>query len=109
MWDSSARSVRSRSCSAAGSRTALFRGRLRRVRHRGLRLAGLALLATAFVRLPLRPAVFEYHVRSATRIWNWYLYAYALVTICLMAGGRLLAPPRHLVADISAPAILYSL
>ncbi len=80
-----------------------------RVPHRGLQLAGVALLATAFVRLALNPAVFEYHARSATPIWNWYLYAYGIVTLCLMAGGRLLTPPRHPLADVNAPAILYGL
>jgi len=64
--------------------------------HPRLRDAGLGLLAIAFVRLALNPAVFDYHPRSPTRIWNWYLYTYGIVTVCLFLGARLLAPPRHL-------------
>jgi uncharacterized membrane protein len=65
-----------------------------RVPHRGLRLVGSALLAMAFVRLALNPAVLEYHKRSGTRIWNWYLYAYGITSFCLLAGAR-----RHGEAD----------
>ena len=65
-----------------------------RVPHRGLRLVGVALLGAAFVRLALNPAVFEYHKRSASRIWNWYLYAYGITTVCLLAGARIFSEPR---------------
>jgi uncharacterized membrane protein len=80
-----------------------------RVPHPGLRLTGIALLVTAFVRLAVNPAVLEYHVRSATPIFNWYLYTYGLVTAALFVGTRLLAPPRHLVLESNAQAILGSL
>ena len=60
-----------------------------RVPHPGLRLTGVGLLAAAFVRLALNPAVLEYHPRAATPIFNWYLYAYGIVTVCLFAGARL--------------------
>ena len=66
----------------------------RRVPHPGLRATGVVLLMIAFVRLALNPAVLEYHRNTHTRVFNWYLYAYGVVTICLMAGARLLAPPR---------------
>src|SRR6185503_19101806 len=46
---------------------------------------------------------------AATRVFNWYLYAYGIVTICLMAGARLLAPPNHLVWRRNLPPVLYSL
>ena len=52
------------------------------------------------------PAVLEYHRRSATPILNWYLYAYGIVTVCLFFGGRLLAPPRNIVAGSNVPPIL---
>ena len=80
-----------------------------RVPHAGLRLAGAGLLVAAFVRLALNPAVLEYHQRSATPIFNWYLYAYGIVTICLFAGAWLLAPPRHQVLRVNAPPILTGL
>jgi type II secretory pathway pseudopilin PulG len=77
-----------------------------RVPHPGLRLTGVGLLAAAFVRLAFNPAVLEYHPRAATPIFNWYLYAYGIVTICLFAGTRLLAPPRNLVLKSNVPPIL---
>jgi hypothetical protein len=80
-----------------------------RVPHAGLKLAGAGLLAAAFVRLALNPAVLEYHTRSATLILNWYLYAYGAVTLCLFVGARLMAPPRNMVAQINAPPILTGL
>jgi uncharacterized membrane protein len=80
-----------------------------RVPHPGLRLTGAGLLIAAFVRLALNPAVLEYHARSATPILNWYLYAYGIVTVCLLAGARLLAPPRNLILQSNAPPILAGL
>ena len=79
-----------------------------RVPHPGLRLTGVGLLVVAFVRL-FNPAVLEYHARSATPILNWYLYAYGIVTVCLFAGARLLAPPRNLILQSNAPPILAGL
>jgi Predicted membrane protein (DUF2339) len=80
-----------------------------RVPHPGLRLTGLGLLAAAFVRLALNPAVLEYHPRAAMPIFNWYLYAYGLVTIALFAGAKLLAPPRHLVLQSNMQPVLAGL
>jgi uncharacterized membrane protein len=80
-----------------------------RVPHPGLRLVGAALLAVAFVRLALNPAVLGYHARSVTPIFNWYLYAYGIVTICLFAAARLLAPPRNLVLGRNAQPLFYAL
>ena len=80
-----------------------------RVPHGGLRLAGAGLLLAAFVRLALNPAVLDYHPRSATAIFNWYLYAYGIVTVCLFAGAWLLAPPRNRLLGINAPPILSAL
>lgn len=77
-----------------------------RLPHPGLRLVGFALLAIAFTRLALNPAVFEYHPRSGTPIWNWYLYTYGLVLTACLAGGRFLAPPRHRLGPINACATL---
>ena len=49
----------------------------RRIPHRGLLYWAVALLAIVFVRLAFNPAVFVYEPRGA-RIFNWYLYAYAI-------------------------------
>ena len=80
-----------------------------RLPHPGLRLVGVALLVVSFARLALNPAVFDYHTRSATPIFNWYLYTYGVVTVSLFAGARLLAPPRNLLLGTDATSVLNSL
>jgi len=80
-----------------------------RVAHPGLRLAGIGLLGAAFVRLALNPAVLDYHARSATPVFNWYLYTYGIVTAALFAGAKLLDPPRNIVLRSNAQPILYTL
>jgi hypothetical protein len=80
-----------------------------RVPHPGLRIAGIALLLISFARLVCNPAVLAYHPRAATPIFNWYLYTYGIVAICLFVAARLLAPPRNLVLNKNAPPLLNSL
>jgi hypothetical protein len=80
-----------------------------RVPHPGLRLVGVGLLAVAFARLALNPYVLEYYPRSATPIFNWYLYTYGLATAALFGAARLLAPPRDRVGALNAPALLSTL
>jgi hypothetical protein len=81
----------------------------RRVPEPGLRLVGVGLLVTAFVRLTLNPWVISAYGRTGTPILNWYLYAYGIVTICLLLGGWLLAPPRHLIQKMDVRPLLFSL
>ena len=59
----------------------------RRVPHRGLLYACVALLATVFVRLALNSDVLEYEPRGTMRIFNWYLYAYLISAGALFAAG----------------------
>jgi uncharacterized membrane protein len=80
-----------------------------RVPHEGLRIVGVGLLVTSFVRLALNPAVFHYHQRSETPILNWFLYAYGVVVLCHFVAARLLAPPRHLLQDVNVPPLLEGL
>jgi len=80
-----------------------------RVPHPGLRIAGIALLLISFARLVCNPAVLAYHPRAATPIFNWYLYTYGIVAICLFVAAKLLAPPRNLVLNKNAPPLLNSL
>ncbi len=80
-----------------------------RVPHPGLRVTGVGLLVVVFVRLALNPAVLSYHPRTAAPIFNWYLYTYGIATVCLFAGARLLAPPRHLVLGRNSLPLLYTL
>lgn len=81
----------------------------RSVPHAGLRLVGVALLAIAFVRLALNPAVLEYHRRTAVPIWNWYLYAYGITSFCLLGGGRLAKRAGDIVRRDGLPQLLYVL
>src|SRR5260370_6932796 len=80
-----------------------------RVPHPGLRLAGVGLLVVVFARLALNPGVLSYHPRASAPIFNWYLYTYGIATVCLFAGARLLAPPRHLVLGRNGLPLLYTL
>jgi uncharacterized membrane protein len=79
------------------------------VPNRGLRYVGVGLLCLAFVRLALNPAVLEYHRRTVTPIWNWYLYAYGITIGCLFAGAWLFRPPRTETFERTSPTLLYSL
>ena len=81
----------------------------RRVPHRGLSITGACLLAVAFCRLALNPAVLSYHDRAGIPVWNWYLYAYGIAAVCLFAGARLLAPPRNMVLGSNVPPALYGM
>lgn len=65
----------------------------RRVPHIGLQLTGIGLLGTVFARLVLNPAVFTEYARSATPIFNTYLYTYGIAAASTLAGAWLLATP----------------
>ena len=80
-----------------------------RVPHSGLRLVGVLLLAVAFARLGLNPLVLSYHARAAHPFFNWYLYAFGVVSLALFAAARMLAAPRNLAAGVNAPPILYTM
>lgn len=80
-----------------------------RVPHPGLRATGAVLLVTAFARLALNPAVLAYHARSATPVFNWYLYAYGLVTASLFVSAYLTAPPRERVLGVTVPPLFNAL
>ncbi len=75
----------------------------------GLRLAGAGLLSLAFVRLALNPAVLEYHPRAGTRIWNWYLYAYGITSLCSLGGAWLVQRFRDSQTARVVPRLLYTL
>jgi uncharacterized membrane protein len=74
-----------------------------------LRPTGAVLLVVAFVRLALNEAVFSYHARSDTAIFNWYLYAYGLTTAALFVGAYLTAPPRERVLGVNVPPLFNTL
>jgi hypothetical protein len=71
----------------------------RRVPHDGLKTWGLGLLAIAFVRLAINPAVLAYHPRTATPILNWYLFVYgAAIAAYFLAAAWLEGPHPPLSA-----------
>lgn len=70
----------------------------RRVPHPGLRLTGVFLLGTSFVRLALNPAVFADYPRSGTPILNWHLYTYGIVAMAQFLGARWLTDPPDRLA-----------
>ncbi|MDP1578990.1 MAG: DUF2339 domain-containing protein [Candidatus Didemnitutus sp.] len=77
-----------------------------RVPHPGLRGVGVVLLAVAFVRLALNPAVLSYHVRGELPLLNWWLWTYGLAIAALFTAARLLAPPRERVFGMNLPPLL---
>ena len=61
-----------------------------RVPHRGL-LAWIGGLALAvLIRLAANPEVLGYHPRSGVPVWNFWLYAYGVPALALLAAARLL-------------------
>jgi Predicted membrane protein (DUF2339) len=58
-----------------------------RIPHRGLLWTASALLATVMARLALNPMVFVYEPRGSLRIFNWYLYTYAICAAAMFAAG----------------------
>jgi uncharacterized membrane protein len=61
-----------------------------RIPHKGLLWFTFGLCAAVFVRLALNPEVLHYEPRGALRIWNWYLYTYAVCAVALVVAGRVL-------------------
>ncbi|MEP6995773.1 MAG: DUF2339 domain-containing protein, partial [Acidobacteriota bacterium] len=49
-----------------------------RIREDGLAKASAALAGAAFVRLAVNPALWGYHPRGATPVFNWYLYTFGI-------------------------------
>jgi uncharacterized membrane protein len=79
------------------------------VQHPGLKGWGLALLVISFVRLTLNPAVWAYHPRGEIPIFNWYLYAYGIVALCLFIAAWLWLPRKDKLSDIPVQPTLYGL
>jgi len=56
-----------------------------------------------------QPCILSYHSRTASPIFNWYLYTYGIVTACLFAAARLLGPPRNRMLGHNVRPLLYTL
>jgi len=77
-----------------------------RIPHSGLKGWGSALLAISFIRLAINPAVFEYHARTALPVFNWYLYAYGTVVICLLMAAKLWRFHSETSLDKRTPSVM---
>ena len=77
--------------------------------NRKLRAGALIVLAAAFVRLALNPAVLHYHPRSQTPILNWYLFVYGVVGLCLFGAAYWFGSPQERRYEKQGPALLYVL
>ncbi|MDD5687295.1 MAG: DUF2339 domain-containing protein [Elusimicrobia bacterium] len=82
---------------------------LRRIPHQGLKIWGVGLLIIAFVRLALNKSVFLYHPREILQIFNWYLYAYGIVTLCLFVGARFIYKLGDQIMEYKMTPVLNSL
>ncbi len=80
----------------------------RRVPHPGLRGTGAVLLAAAFARLALNPAVLSYQVRSESMLLNWQLYAYSLAALAMFAAARWLEPPKDRWGPVPLRPVLFA-
>lgn len=58
-----------------------------RVTHKGLAATSLGLAIAVFVRLTFNPAVFEYHARTGTPVFNWYLYTYLVPALAFFVAA----------------------
>jgi len=77
----------------------------RRIAHRGLLAWSTALLAAAFVRLALNPAVLSYHPASHAPIVNWYLYTYLVSAAAFFAAVRLLPDEEAQRTKLARPLV----
>ena len=78
----------------------------RRVPHPGLLLTGLGLLAVAFIRLAINPAVFTDYPRGSTAVFNWHLYTYGLVAAAQLLGAWWFSDPAGRIRMLNARGVL---
>jgi predicted membrane protein DUF2339 len=79
-----------------------------RVPHPGLRYGAVGLLAVVFVRLVCNPEVLYYEPRGATRVFNWYLYTYAISAAATMLAARWIARTVWGRGRAIVPGLLYT-
>jgi len=76
----------------------------RRIPHRGLLAWSGALLAAAFVRLAVNPAVLSYHQASHHAVVNWYLYTYLVSAAAFFVAAWLLPANDAVEFNFARPA-----
>ena len=62
----------------------------RRIVHKGLLGTSTLMAILVLVRLIANPSLWEYHARSATPVWNWYLYTFGVPALAFFAAAHLL-------------------
>jgi uncharacterized membrane protein len=76
-----------------------------RIREEGLLYACGTLAAAAFVRLVLNPALWSYHPRDPTPIFNWYLYTFGVPAIAFLVAAHWLRDETA-ARDLRLPGLL---
>ena len=71
-----------------------------RIPHKGLLVWAGGLMAAAFVRLALNPAVFTYHPASHMHVFNWYLYTYLVAAAAFFVAAYFW--PRSIPAGVTS-------
>jgi hypothetical protein len=61
-----------------------------RIAHKGLLAASALLSLSTLVRLIANPSLWEYHPRSGTIVFNWYLYTFGLPAMAFLTTAYLL-------------------
>ncbi len=79
----------------------------RKVPHPGLKWTAMSLLATAFIRLTLNPAIFTSYPRSGMAIFNWHLYTYGIVIACAFMVGKLLPTAQRPFRKLNLTSLCY--
>jgi len=74
-----------------------------RIPHRKLLYSAAALMAAAFARLALNPAIFIYEPRGM-RVFNWYLYTYLLCAAAMLFAGWLFSQTEDDIVEGLPPA-----
>ncbi|WP_394841735.1 DUF2339 domain-containing protein [Pendulispora brunnea] len=72
--------------------------------HAGLLAGSVLLAATVMVRLLANPAVWEYHARNGTPIFNWELYTFGLPALALLLAPRWLRT-SDVARSLKLPAV----
>jgi uncharacterized membrane protein len=80
-----------------------------KITHRGLSVAITLIGSFVFMRLVLNPSVFSYHPRSSVKIFNWYLYTYAVSAAAFFVAAWLLTKRegKQLAAILQGAATIF--
>lgn len=75
-----------------------------RIPHRGIHAWCFGLMALVFVRLVINPSVFDYHPKSGTPVFNWYLYTYLVCAIAMFVIAGVTPASEGLLRRVASAA-----